>query len=107
MLTFIQLIPSEGQIRKGEALNVLGGAVNHGKALTADIYVWGRICDEWKLMKTIRTEIGEGEHKHIYVTLEAALFSKTFWGEEIEEIELCMHDKKPSADHRGVIVFIS
>jgi len=107
MLTFIQLIPSEGQIKKGEALNVLGGAANSGTALTADIYVWGRTEDDWKLMKTVRTEIEKGEHKHIYVTLEADLFSKVFWGEEIEEIELCMLDKRPSADHRGVIVFIS
>ena len=36
MLSFISAIPARDTIRRGESLNVLGGAANRGGALEAD-----------------------------------------------------------------------
>ena len=47
-----------------------------------------------------------GEHKHLYFTLRPAAFSREFWGEAPEELELVIRDSEPGQDENGVLVFI-
>ena len=106
MLSFISAIPARDTIRRGESLNVLGGAANRGGALEADISVWANDGNGWKALVTHRFSIGEGEHKHLYFTLPPSLFSREFWGEEPEELELVIRDSEPGRDENGVMLFI-
>ena len=107
MLSFISAIPARDTIRRGESLNVLGGAANRGGTLEADICVWANDGNGWKALVTQRYSIGEGEHKHLYFTLHPASFSREFWGEEPEELDLVIRDSVPGQDEHGVMVFIS
>ena len=107
MLSFIDAIPARDTIHRGESLNVLGGAANSGSAQEADISVWANAGNGWKALVTQRYSIGEGEHKHLYFTLHPASFSREFWGEEPEELDLVIRDSVPGQDEHGVMVFIS
>lgn len=107
MLSFISAIPARDTIRRGESLNVLGGAANRGGALEADISVWANDGNGWKALATQRFSIDEGEHKHLYFTLRPVSFSRDFWGEEPEELELVIRDSVPGQDENGVMVFIT
>ena len=106
-LSFIDAIPARDTIRRGESLNVLGGAANSGSAQEADISVWANDGNGWKALVTHRFSIGEGEHKHLYFTLHPASFSREFWGEEPEELDLVIRDSVPGQDEHGVMVFIN
>ena len=106
-LSFLDAIPARNTIRRSESLNVLGGAANSGSALEADIIVWANDGNGWKALVTQKFSIGEGEHKHLYFTLDPASFSRDFWGEEPEELELVIRDSAPGQDENGVMVFIS
>lgn len=105
-LSFLDAIPARNTIRRSESLNVLGGAANSGSALEADISVWANDGNGWKALLTQKFSIGEGEHKHLYFTLRPASFSREFWGEEPEELELVIRDSEPGQDENGVMVFI-
>ena len=105
-LSFLDTIPARNTIRRSESLNVLGGAANSGSALEADISVWANDGNGWKALLTQNFSIGEGEHKHLYFTLRPASFSREFWGEEPEELELVIRDSEPGQDENGVMVFI-
>ena len=105
-LSFLDAIPARDTVRRGESLNVLGGAANSGNALEADISVWANDGNGWKALLTQKFSIGEGEHKHLYFTLCPASFSREFWGEEPEELELVIRDSEPGQDENGVMVFI-
>ena len=105
-LSFLDAIPARNSIRRSESLNVLGGAANSGSALEADISVWANDGNGWKALLTQKFSIGEGEHKHLYFTLRPASFSREFWGEEPEELELVIRDSEPGQDENGVMVFI-
>ncbi len=106
MLSFINAIPARDTIRRGESLNVLGGAANSGGALEADISVWANDGNGWRALAAQRFSIGEGEHKHLYFTLHPASFSRELWGEAPEELELVIRDAKPGQAENGVMVFI-
>ena len=105
-LSFLDAIPARNSIRRSESLNVLGGAANSGSALEADISVWANDGNGWKALLTQKFSIGEGEHKHLYFTLRPASFSREFWGEDPEELELVIRDSEPGQDENGVLVFI-
>lgn len=105
MLTFIPVIPSKEAPAPGEALNVLGGAANHGEAITAEITVWGRTEGDWRALVTRSFRVEAGEHKHLYFTLSPELLSPRFWGGEIDALELRISDRKPSPLDRGKAVF--
>ena len=105
-LSFLDAIPARNTIRRSESLNVLGGAANSGSALEADNSVWANDGNGWKALLTQKFSIGEGEHKHLYFTLRPASFSREFWGEEPEELELVIRDSEPGQDENGVMVFI-
>ena len=105
-LSFLDAIPARNTIRRSESLNVLGGAANSGSALEADISVWANNGNGWKALLTQKFSIGEGEHKHLYFTLRPASFSREFWGEDPEELELVIRDSEPGQDENGVLVFI-
>ena len=107
MLSFIDAIPARDTIRRDESLNVLGGAANGGGTLEADISVWANDGNGWKALTTQRFTIGEGEHKHLYFTLRPASFSREFWGEAPEELELVIRDSEPGRDENGVMIFIA
>ncbi len=107
MLSFIDAIPARDTIRRGESLNVLGGAANGGSALEADISVWANDGNGWKALVTQRFSIAGGEHKHLYFTLRPASFSRELWGEAPEELELVIRDSMPGQEENGVMVFIS
>ena len=106
MLSFIDAIPARNTVRRGESLNVLGGAANSGNALEADISVWANDGNGWRALTTQRFAIAGGEHKHLYFTLSPAAFSREFWGEAPEELELVIRDSEPGQDENGVLVFI-
>ena len=106
ILSFLDAMPARNTIRRGESLNVLGGAANRGGALEADISVWANDGNGWKALVTQRFSIGEGEHKHLYFTLRPASFSREFWEEEPEELELVIRDSEPGREENGVMVFI-
>ena len=106
MLSFIDAIPARDTIRRSESLNVLGGAANSGSALEADISVWANDGNGWKALITRRFSIDAGEHKHLYFTLSPSSFSREFWGEAPEELELMIRDSEPGQDENGVMVFI-
>ena len=106
MLKYIDVIPSRESVPRGEALNILGGVANDGDATRVDISVWGRVDEAWEALATARTEIGAGEHKHLYFTLGPECFSADRWRQEIEDIELRIGDRRPGPQDRGIIVFI-
>ena len=107
MLSFIDVIPARPSIRRGESLNILGGAANHGGELETDISVWGNDGNGWRALITRRVTVGQGEHKHLYFTLGPELFSGELWGVEPEEMELIIRDTEPAERENGVIVFIT
>ena len=106
MLSFIDAIPARNTVRRSESLNILGGAANSGSALEADISVWANDGNGWRALTTQRFAIAGGEHKHLYFTLRPAAFSREFWGEAPEELELVIRDSEPAQDENGVLVFI-
>ena len=106
MLSFIDAIPARDTIRRGESLNVLGGAANSGSDLEADIRIWANDGNGWRALAVQRCAIHAGEHKHLYFTLSPASFSREFWGEAPEELELVIRDSEPGPDENGVMVFI-
>ena len=59
-LSFIDAIPARDTIRRGESLNVLGGAANSGNALEADISVWANDGNGWRALTTQRFAIAGG-----------------------------------------------
>lgn len=60
MLSFIGAIPARNTVRRGESLNVLGGAANSGSALEADISVWANDGNGWRALTTQRFSIAGG-----------------------------------------------
>ena len=106
MLRFIDVIPAQESVRRGQSLNLLGGAANDGGAVTADISVWARADGGWEALCTRREEIGAGEHRHLYYTLGPECFSAARWGAEIEELELVISDRRPEDGARGRVVFV-
>lgn len=106
-LSFIDVIPARQTVRRGDSLNLLGGAANGGKALETEISVWGSDGNGWRAMITRRFLIEEGEHKHLYFTLGPEFFTGDYWGEEPEELELVIRDSEPVPGENGVIVFIA
>ena len=106
MLSYIDVIPACERVRRGESLNLLGGVANDGAATTVDIRVWGRVDTTWKVLATARVELAAGEHRHLYFTLEPECFSEARWQAEVEDIELCISDRKPDAAARGRLVFV-
>ncbi len=106
ILSFLDAMPARNTIRRGESLNVLGGAANGGGPLETEISVWANDGNGWRALVTQRFSLGEGEHKHLYFTLPPSLFSREFWGEEPEELELVIRDSEPGRDENGVLLFI-
>ena len=105
-LSFIEVIPSKEYIEKGEPLNILGGAANHGPAVEADITVWGRADEGWKALLTQRVGIAAGEHKHLYFTLTPELLDAANASGEVEALELIIRDREPLPGETGKMVFI-
>ena len=106
MLRYIEVIPARESVRRGEALNLLGGVANDGGALRLEIAVWGRVDQAWEKLVAHDFDIAAGEHKHLYFTLPPECFAPERWGGEIEDIELCTDHKPPEETRRGKIVFI-
>ena len=106
MLKFIGAIPAKTVIGRNEALNLLGGVVNDGPACEADICLWANAGDGWRVLATRRLELGSGEHRHLYFTMEPEMFSSARWGEVPDELELAIRDSEPSPGERGAAVFI-
>ena len=105
-LSFIEVIPSKECVSRGESLNILGGAVNHGPDTEADITVWGRADEGWKVLLTRTEKIRAGEHKHLYYTLTPEMIASANAAGEVEELELIIRDRMPGPDENGKIVFI-
>lgn len=80
ILKFIDVIPSKGTITPGTSLNVLGGVINPGEAVTVKITLWGKAEDIWKPL----------------LSQEVLL----------EEKELLISDKIPKKDTPGKLIFI-
>ena len=106
MLSFIRAIPSRSTVGPGERLNVLGGVVNDGPSRLADISVWANAGDGWRRLIATRFALAEGEHKHLYFTLEPEMFSPELWGEAPEALALAIQDTRPEPDAKGAVVFI-
>ena len=106
MLTFIDVIPSRNSIRPGEDLNILGGAANRGKAMQADISVWGSTGNGWVPLVTERFVIEEGEHKHLYFTITPDMLYDTLWADGPEEFDLIIRDSRPVKEENGVLIFL-
>ena len=80
ILKFIDVIPSKGTITPGTSLNVLGGVINPGEAVTVKITLWGKAEDIWKPL----------------LSQEVLL----------EEKELLISDKIPEKDTPGKLIFV-
>ncbi len=106
MLTYIDVIPSKETISRTESLNILCGVANDSEGTTVSISLWGKADNEWKALITEETVIQDHEHKHLYYTLTPEMYSEKIWGEDIEELELCVSDRIPRVDDKGVMVFI-
>ena len=106
MLKFIDVIPAQESVRRGQSLNLLGGAANDGGAVSTEVSVWARAEGGWEALLTRREDIGAGEHRHLYYTLGPECFSQARWGSEIEELELIISDHMPPEDARGRVVFV-
>ena len=106
MLSFIDVIPTKETVSRTESLNILCGVVNDADEITTDIRVWGKNNQEWRALVTQKTFIRSQEHKHLYFTLTSEMFSPEYWGEEVEEIEICVSDRKPKSYARGILIFI-
>ena len=106
MLKFYDIIPTKHSVHRGESLNILGIVENNGEDTHATISVWGRESENWVLLVSKEIYIVTGEHKHVYFTIDRNLFSEGFWGEEPEEIEICLSDKKPDKLQSGVLIVI-
>lgn len=107
MLSYIDVIPAKTTIRRGESLNLLGGAANNADTLDTDMHVWGNAGSGWKSLTCHRVTIEKGEHKHLYFTLRPEMLTETFPDEEVEELELIIRDTEPAPQENGVLVFIS
>ena len=68
MLSFIDAIPARNTVRRGESLNVLGGAANSGSALEADISVWANDGNGWRALTTQRFAIAGGGNTSISIS---------------------------------------
>ena len=106
-LSFIDVIPAKTTVRRGESLNILGGAANNGDPVERDITVWGNAGNGWRALMTRRFFIQKGEHKHLYFMLAPEALAPAAWGEEPEELELIIRDSEPQDEENGVLVFIS
>ena len=106
MLKFYDIIPTKHSVRRGESLNILGIVENNGEDTHAGISVWGRAAEDWVLLVSKEIDIVSDEHKHVYFTIDRSFFSEEFWGEEPEEIEICLADKKPDKMQNGILIVI-
>ena len=106
MLSYMKPIPAKDAVLRGEELNILSGVSGSDEDMSFKVTVWGRIGAGWKPLSEKEIDLDGGEHKHLYFTLQPEVFSASFWGEETDEIELLVSDKKPEDDERGVVVFI-
>ena len=108
MLSFYEIIPGKDTIVRGEALNLLCVAYNRAaEDVTADIRVWGKTGGAWRPLRTHRIPLQAKEHNHLYFTLSPDLFTPAYWGEEIDELELCVSDREPGPRARAVLICIS
>ena len=106
MLTFFDVIPTKDTIHRGESLNILGIMYNKGEDTSAVVSVWGKTDDEWRNLTSREYDILSEEHKHMYFTLDAELFTENFWGEEPEELEICISDTKPGKEQNGILIIV-
>ncbi len=107
ILKFIDIIPSKGTVTPGTSLNVLGGVINPGEAVTVKITLWGKAEDIWKPLLSQEVLLEEKEHKHLYFTIPPEMFQKEYWRlKDLEEIELLISDKIPEKDTPGKLIFI-
>ena len=94
-------------IAKGEALNLLAGAIGKEKDMEIIVSVWGRITDEWKELTKYPFMIEAKEHKHMYFHVPGECFTNEFWNtDELEEMEIAVNDEMPKCDEKGLLVFI-
>lgn len=107
MLSFIDVIPSKENVSRSESLNILCGVANDSGEINAKISLWARCSKQWRALITEESFISDHEHKHLYYTITPDMLSEEYWGEEVEEIELCVSDREPKDSTRGVIVFIN
>lgn len=106
-MKYIDVIPSQGTVKYADSLNVLGGVANDSpKKALAGISVWGRVGSAWVQMMTQNYEIDAGEHKHLYFTIPEKCFIDEYWGEELEEMELVISDRKPDDSKQGILIFV-
>ena len=105
---YIDAIPSRECVRPGQSLNVLGGIVNGAEdPVTAQVHVWGRICDDWESLVSLVITVQPGEHRHVYFTIPGDCFTPSFWkGETPEDMELRISHRMPGADEKGKMVFV-
>lgn len=106
MLSFEDVIPVRHSIRRGEALNILAIANNPDEDVRREISVWGRTDGEWKKLVSREYDIASHEHKHMYFTIDGYLFAGEFWGEDPEEVEICVSDRVPDRERNGVLIIV-
>ena len=106
-LKFIDVIPSKETVTPGTSLNVLGGVINPGEAVSAKIILWGKAENIWKPLLSQEVFLEEKEHRHLYFTIPPEIFQEEYWGiKNLEEIELLISDMTPENGTPGKLVFI-
>jgi len=106
MLSFVSVIPAKTNLNRGESLNVLAIAFNPGTEVTSVVSAWGKAEDEWVQLTSDEVTLAAQEHTHLYMTIDGYCFTEGFWGEEPEELEIWISDRKPGNEQDGVLVFI-
>ena len=106
-LSWIGAIPSRGETRAGQPLNVLGGVANRlEKPVRCTVTVWGNAGGGWRSIVSKEEIIDPGEHRHVYFTIPGDRLTSDWWGCELEELELIVSPFAPGEDEHGALVWI-
>ena len=101
---YLNLIPSQQNVRSGEPLNVLLMAVNIGKQPqrhTFHLFAQAAGCD-WVDVAQKAYELAPKEHLHAYLQVPGEVFCAKFWGlEELDELTLFAADAPPKQIKKG------